>query len=135
MRQNARAIRERIFSCLEKASQPVSFSTTHTSSIKLICLLRQCRRVCHSAAKYLRPSAEQINLVDRAKLLHWCIVGGGPTGIELAAELHDLAVSDVKREYPSIHHLIKITVYVCLEQEGGFFLMQPTIGSRRATEF
>lgn len=33
--------------------------------------------------------------VERANLLHFVIVGGGPTGIEFAAELHDLLASDM----------------------------------------
>lgn len=33
--------------------------------------------------------------VERTNLLHFVIVGGGPTGIEFAAELHDLLASDM----------------------------------------
>ncbi|PPQ97296.1 hypothetical protein CVT26_006689 [Gymnopilus dilepis] len=49
--------------------------------------------------------------IDRRNLLNFCIVGGGPTGIEFAAELHDLIHTDVARHYPSLARLSKITVY------------------------
>jgi NADH:ubiquinone reductase (non-electrogenic) len=45
----------------------------------------------------------------RQALLTWTIVGGGPTGAELAAELHDLTVSkEFVRLYPSFAPHIKI---------------------------
>ncbi|KAI5863346.1 FAD/NAD(P)-binding domain-containing protein [Durotheca rogersii] len=48
---------------------------------------------------------------ERAKLLHFAIVGGGPTGIEFAAELHDLIRDDLKSTYPELMHFVRITVY------------------------
>ena len=37
---------------------------------------------------------------ERKKLLSIVIVGGGPTGVEVAAELHDLSVDDLSKLYP-----------------------------------
>lgn len=48
---------------------------------------------------------------ERRKLLHFAIVGGGPTGIEFAAELHDLIHEDLARMYPGILDFCTITVY------------------------
>ncbi|KAI0476980.1 FAD/NAD(P)-binding domain-containing protein [Xylaria cf. heliscus] len=49
---------------------------------------------------------------ERRKLLHFAVVGGGPTGIEFAAELHDLVRDDLRRTYPEeIVSLVRITVY------------------------
>ncbi|KAI4868942.1 FAD/NAD(P)-binding domain-containing protein [Hypoxylon rubiginosum] len=48
---------------------------------------------------------------ERKKLLHFAIVGGGPTGIEYAAELHDLVRDDLKKTYPSLMKFVSITVY------------------------
>ncbi|KAK5631870.1 hypothetical protein RRF57_007584 [Xylaria bambusicola] len=48
---------------------------------------------------------------EKRKLLHFAIVGGGPTGIEFAAELHDLIEDDLRKTYPELHQFIKITVY------------------------
>ncbi|KAF6760448.1 nad(p)h dehydrogenase b1 [Ephemerocybe angulata] len=50
--------------------------------------------------------------LERRNLLHFCIVGGGPTGVEFAAELHDLLHTDIARHYDkSIVRLAKITMY------------------------
>ena len=42
------------------------------------------------------------------RLLHMVVVGGGPTGIEYAAELHDFLVEDLLRWYPSLRNKLKI---------------------------
>lgn len=48
---------------------------------------------------------------ERKKLLHFAIVGGGPTGIEYAAELHDLVKEDLSKIYPNLMEFVSITVY------------------------
>ncbi|OTB08491.1 hypothetical protein M426DRAFT_71251 [Hypoxylon sp. CI-4A] len=48
---------------------------------------------------------------ERKKLLHFAIVGGGPTGIEFAAELHDLIRDDLRQIYPDLMKFVSITVY------------------------
>ncbi|KAM0750986.1 FAD/NAD(P)-binding domain-containing protein [Meredithblackwellia eburnea MCA 4105] len=57
--------------------------------------------------------ASQPTLTDteRKNLLHFVIVGGGPTGVEFAAELHDLLASDIRRHFPVLSPMAKITVY------------------------
>jgi NADH dehydrogenase FAD-containing subunit len=52
-----------------------------------------------------------VTVIQRRNLLNFCIVGGGPTGIEFAAELHDLISSDISRYYPQLARLPRITVY------------------------
>ncbi|KAJ7177882.1 NDE1, mitochondrial external NADH dehydrogenase [Mycena filopes] len=49
--------------------------------------------------------------VDRRKLLNFCIVGGGPTGVEFASELHDLLHAEVADHFPSLVKMAKITIY------------------------
>lgn len=44
-------------------------------------------------------------------LLHIAIVGGGPTGIELTAELDDLAKREVRDLYPDVADQIHISIY------------------------
>jgi NADH dehydrogenase len=44
-------------------------------------------------------------------LLHFAIVGAGPTGIELAASLRDFIYSDLMVLYPSLKGIPKITLY------------------------
>ncbi|XP_031092825.1 external alternative NAD(P)H-ubiquinone oxidoreductase B1, mitochondrial-like [Ipomoea triloba] len=47
---------------------------------------------------------------ERRTNLHFVIVGGGPTGIEFAAELHDFVHEDLVRIYPGVKDLAKITI-------------------------
>ncbi|KXG50631.1 FAD-dependent pyridine nucleotide-disulfide oxidoreductase [Penicillium griseofulvum] len=47
----------------------------------------------------------------RKWLLHFAIVGAGPTGIELAASLRDFIYSDLMVLYPSLQGIPKITLY------------------------
>ncbi|XP_055804649.1 external alternative NAD(P)H-ubiquinone oxidoreductase B2, mitochondrial isoform X2 [Solanum dulcamara] len=47
---------------------------------------------------------------ERKRLLHFVIVGGGPTGVEFAAQLHDFVNEDIVRLYPKVRDLVKITL-------------------------
>ena len=47
----------------------------------------------------------------RKHLLHFAVVGGGPTGMEFAAELSDLLHEDLLRIYPELQKFVKISVY------------------------
>lgn len=70
--------------------------------------------------------------VQRRNLLHFAIVGalhslcpvffaysltstdvsgGGPTGVEFAAELHDLLHTDIAKHYPNLARFAKISLY------------------------
>ncbi|GKT88101.1 hypothetical protein Ct61P_05951 [Colletotrichum tofieldiae] len=44
-------------------------------------------------------------------MLHFAVVGGGPTGIEFAAELHDLIHDDLSKLYPHLMEFVGITIY------------------------
>src|SRR5690606_867976 len=47
----------------------------------------------------------------KRELLNFAIVGGGPTGIEFAAELNDCINEDLNEAYPELQKYIKITIY------------------------
>ena len=47
----------------------------------------------------------------RKELLHVAIVGGGPTGIELTAELSDMSKHELEDLYPNIAHDIHLTIF------------------------
>ncbi|KAK9284453.1 hypothetical protein L1049_023626 [Liquidambar formosana] len=47
---------------------------------------------------------------ERKTNLHFVIVGGGPTGVEFAAELHDFVQEDLVKLYPMTQDIVKITV-------------------------
>ncbi|KAM5580895.1 external alternative NAD(P)H-ubiquinone oxidoreductase B1, mitochondrial [Rosa sericea] len=47
---------------------------------------------------------------EQRRNLHFVIVGGGPTGVEFAAELHDYFQEDLVKLYPMVKDLVKITL-------------------------
>ncbi|XP_038900930.1 external alternative NAD(P)H-ubiquinone oxidoreductase B2, mitochondrial-like [Benincasa hispida] len=57
-----------------------------------------------------RASLPNISEEEKKRTLHFVIVGGGPTGVEFAAELHDFAVEDLAGLYPSLKDYVKITL-------------------------
>ncbi|OWZ59693.1 NADH dehydrogenase [Cryptococcus neoformans c45] len=50
--------------------------------------------------------------IDR--LMHMIVVGGGPTGVEYAGELHDFLIDDLKKWYPEVADRLKITLIEAL---------------------
>lgn len=82
---DARAIRQRILDCFERASQP------------------------------------GLDPAERDALLHFVVVGGGPTGVEFAAELHDLVAEDLKKPYRDIVQSARITLLEAGSQLLGTF--------------
>lgn len=59
---------------------------------------------------YERASLPTVSEEEKRRIMHFVVVGGGPTGVEYAAELHDLAFDDLAKLYPSVKHYLKITL-------------------------
>lgn len=57
-----------------------------------------------------RASLPSITDEERKKILHFVVIGGGPTGVEFAAELHDYVNEDLVKLYPKAKDLVKITL-------------------------
>ncbi|KAE9406533.1 FAD/NAD(P)-binding domain-containing protein [Gymnopus androsaceus JB14] len=62
------------------------------------------------------PGFEQANQptlsdTERRQLLNFCVVGAGPTGVEFAAELHDLLHAEIQEHYPSLAKMARINLY------------------------
>ncbi|KAK4106513.1 FAD/NAD(P)-binding domain-containing protein [Parathielavia hyrcaniae] len=70
--------------------------------LRILSLFEQC--------SYPQGS-DHLTDADKRQLLHFAIVGGGPTGIEFAAELHDLIREDLAPLYPHLMPLVSITVF------------------------
>ncbi|KAI8886937.1 FAD/NAD(P)-binding domain-containing protein [Backusella circina FSU 941] len=64
---------------------------------------------CIETAAFPGQSQEEID-----RLLHMVVVGGGPTGIEYAAELHDFLIEDLSNWFPELAGKIKITLVEAL---------------------
>ncbi|KAJ8908013.1 hypothetical protein NDN08_008112 [Rhodosorus marinus] len=56
---------------------------------------------CFEAASYPMEDEDKASVEARKALLTFCVVGGGPTGCEFAAELTDFINQDVGRAYPN----------------------------------
>lgn len=61
--------------------------------------------------KFEQAALPTFNEEQRKRLLHFAVVGGGPTGIEFAAELHDLVHEDLAKLYPQLMPHVAITIY------------------------
>lgn len=57
-----------------------------------------------------RASLPTLSNEERKKILQFVIVGGGPTGVEFAAELHDFVNEDIVKLFPQVKDLVKITI-------------------------
>ena len=52
---------------------------------------------------------------ERQRLLNFVVVGGGPTGVEFAAELADLVHQDLQATFPQIKNQVKIQLVEAME--------------------
>lgn len=48
---------------------------------------------------------------EKNSILHFAVVGGGPTGVEFSSELHDFVREDCSRLFPSLMNHVTIAVY------------------------
>eukprot|EP00232_Nephroselmis_pyriformis_P022767 CAMPEP_0182864046 /NCGR_PEP_ID=MMETSP0034_2-20130328/6967_1 /TAXON_ID=156128 /ORGANISM="Nephroselmis pyriformis, Strain CCMP717" /LENGTH=626 /DNA_ID=CAMNT_0024996293 /DNA_START=91 /DNA_END=1971 /DNA_ORIENTATION=- len=57
-----------------------------------------------------RASLPQTTTAEARKLLSFVIVGGGPTGVEVAAEMYDMVNEDLCKLYPELSKLVTIKI-------------------------
>ncbi|XP_047327332.1 external alternative NAD(P)H-ubiquinone oxidoreductase B2, mitochondrial-like [Impatiens glandulifera] len=60
--------------------------------------------------KFEEASLPSLSDEERKTILHFVVVGGGPTGVEFAAELHDFVKEDLTKLYPKVKDIVKITL-------------------------
>ncbi|CAH2078364.1 unnamed protein product [Thlaspi arvense] len=57
-----------------------------------------------------KANLPNLNEEERKRILHFVVVGGGPTGVEFASELHDFVTEDLVKLYPKAKNLVQITL-------------------------
>ncbi|VAH57083.1 unnamed protein product [Triticum turgidum subsp. durum] len=57
-----------------------------------------------------KASLPNISEEEKRKILHFVIIGGGPTGVEFGAELHVFLIEDMVKLYPAIGEFLKIRI-------------------------
>ncbi|KAL0300053.1 UNVERIFIED_CONTAM: External alternative NAD(P)H-ubiquinone oxidoreductase B4, mitochondrial [Sesamum angustifolium] len=57
-----------------------------------------------------RASLPSVSEEEKKRILHFVVVGGGPTGVEFSAELHDFVNEDLAKLYPTLKKHVKITL-------------------------
>ncbi|KAJ1984305.1 hypothetical protein H4R34_000729 [Dimargaris verticillata] len=83
--------------------------TEHALFLKDIKDARNIRqRVIDCFEKASQPFATD---QQQRQLLHFAVVGGGPTGVEFSAELNDFIRDDLSRIYPHLMDKVRMTVY------------------------
>lgn len=55
-------------------------------------------------------STPGLSHAERQRLLNFVVVGGGPTGVEFAAEIHDFLIEDLRRWFPDLINDVNITL-------------------------
>lgn len=73
-----------------------------------------------------RASQPHVTNTERARLLSFVVVGGGPTSCEFTSELHDFVTRDVSRWYPDLAQEVRVTLI-----EAGPALLGPLDASLR----
>ncbi|CAN1284432.1 External alternative NAD(P)H-ubiquinone oxidoreductase B2, mitochondrial [Linum perenne] len=92
--------------------RPNTFNTPgvveHCNFLKEVEDAQKIRRSVVDA--FEKASLPSLTDAERTKMLHFVVVGGGPTGVEFAAELHDFVTEDLVRLYPAAGKYVKITL-------------------------
>ena len=57
-----------------------------------------------------RASTPDLSESERKRLLTFVVVGGGPTNVEFASELHDFLNDDVSKWYPDLRHHVRVVM-------------------------
>ncbi|CAH9130901.1 unnamed protein product [Cuscuta epithymum] len=80
----------------------------HTYFLKEVEDAQRIRRAVIES--FEKASLPNLSDEERKKLLHFVIVGGGPTGVEFAGQLHDFVNEEAARLYPEVKDYVKITL-------------------------
>lgn len=74
-------------------------ATDHAFPLKT---LPDCTRIRNRIVSCFEQASQEQSAKKRKELLHFVIVGGGPTGVELAGQLGELFGREMKKLYPGV---------------------------------
>ncbi|KAJ2773837.1 hypothetical protein IWQ56_000834, partial [Coemansia nantahalensis] len=81
----------------------------HCHQLKTILDARAIRQ--HIMANFERVMLPTTTIDEKRRLLTFVVCGGGPTGCEFAAELHDLLAEDLQRFFPqSVRDMVQVVI-------------------------
>lgn len=84
--------------------------------------MRDARRIRGTIIDNLeRAASPEISPEERARLQTYVVVGGGPTGVEFAAELHDFMMADLSTVYPGVATNTRIVLLEAMPKILGAF--------------
>uniref|UniRef100_A0A8R7TV17 FAD/NAD(P)-binding domain-containing protein n=1 Tax=Triticum urartu TaxID=4572 RepID=A0A8R7TV17_TRIUA len=89
--------------------------TSSSSKTRQVMQLMQVSEGCPTDSKgcddcFEKASLPNISEEEKRKILHFVIIGGGPTGVEFGAELHVFLIEDMVKLYPAIEEFLKIRI-------------------------
>lgn len=73
--------------------------------------LEDARRIKNRIIESFEQAQITKSEAERKRLLRFVIVGGGPTGVELAGEMSDLINGELHKAFPSLHPVTEIRLY------------------------
>jgi NADH:ubiquinone reductase (non-electrogenic) len=81
---------------------------THALFLKELADARAIRsRISDCLEQASQPGSTNLEM---EALLHFVVVGGGPTGVEFAGEMHDFVTEDLSKWFPDLMPLVRITL-------------------------
>lgn len=66
--------------------------------------------------QFARAELPGVGEEERRRLLTFVVCGGGPTGVEVAAEIQDLIAEDLRESYPGSAHLARVVLLEATER-------------------
>ncbi|KAJ3196383.1 hypothetical protein HK101_009094 [Irineochytrium annulatum] len=72
--------------------------------------INDARSIRYRVMNLFEEAALPYSEAERRKLLSFVVAGGGPTGVEFAAELSDLLTEDIRQYFPELEKLATITL-------------------------